>query len=382
MESGINKRAEAGKKQTIKIIAGLFFGVLFICTFFSNTLLSLTLPKVLTQQAVQGSLSHTIEGSGILSPLEAVELRSDTAWKVATLNVKNGDSVVKGQALITFDSKAPELQILNEQTALKQQKLQLEGFFDSYVEASRNGDASLIKAAKREVDKYKLGIEAQERSIQALQVELANNRQMLAPYAGIVTKVNATEGVPSPTLFLSNTSRGFGLSVTLDANNASLLNIGDTIEVEVKEKKEKDEKQTKIVEGEITEIEPTQSDESLSMNNKESSLPAKSIHIQLQDESLKGGEIGSIHLRITVPTEKNTLLISNAAIHEDQTGKYVYVVEERKGTLGNGFYVGKSYIKVVDANENQSAVQEGIFNMQEVIIESSEPLQEGERVRL
>lgn len=380
MELEVNERSEAGKKKKIRVIAGIFFGILLLFTFFSNTLLSLTLPKVLLATPSGGSINHIIAGSGMLIPLESAELKSDIGWKVKTVHVKNGDSIVKGQALITFDSKAAELQILDEQMTLKQQKMQLEGLFDSYVGASKNGDPMLIKAARRGVDIQKLQIEAQERSIQTLQDALQSNRQMLAPFSGIVTKINAMEGVPSPTINLSNASKGFRLSVALDANLVSLLSIGEAIEVTVKGHKVEEE--AKTVNGVITEIQGAQSEEPAALAKESSGTLTQKVSITVQDAELKGGESASIELFKSIPTDEDTVLVAKAAIHEDPSGKYVLLVTERKGTLGNGFYVRKSNIKMVDSNESIVAVQGGIYPGDQVIIESSEPLQQGDRVRL
>lgn len=380
MELEVNERSEAGKKKKIRVIAGIFFGILLLFTFFSNTLLSLTLPKVLLATPSGGSINHIIAGSGMLIPLESAELKSDIGWKVKTVHVKNGDSIVKGQALITFDSKAAELQILDEQMTLKQQKMQLEGLFDSYVGASKNGDPMLIKAARRGVDIQKLQIEAQERSIETLQDALQSNRQMLTPFSGIVTKINAMEGVPSPTINLSNASKGFRLSVALYANLVSLLSIGEAIEVTVKGHKVEEE--AKTVNGVITEIQGAQSEEPAALAKESSGTLTQKVSITVQDAELKGGESASIELFKSIPTDEDTVLVAKAAIHEDPSGKYVLLVTERKGTLGNGFYVRKSNIKIVDSNESIVAVQGGIYPGDQVIIESSEPLQQGDRVRL
>lgn len=380
MELEVNERSEAGKKKKIRVIGGIFFGILLLFTFFSNTLLSLTLPKVLLATPSGGSINHIIAGSGMLIPLESAELKSDIGWKVKTVHVKNGDSIVKGQALITFDSKAAELQILDEQMTLKQQKMQLEGLFDSYVGASKNGDPMLIKAARRGVDIQKLQIEAHERSIQTLQDALQSNRQMLAPFSGIVTKINAMEGVPSPTINLSNASKGFRLSVALDANLVSLLSIGEAIEVTVKGHRVEEE--AKTVNGVITEIQGAQSEEPAALAKESSGTLTQKVSITVQDAELKGGESASIELFKSIPTDEDTVLVAKAAIHEDPSGKYVLLVTERKGTLGNGFYVRKSNIKIVDSNESIVAVQGGIYPGDQVIIESSEPLQQGDRVRL
>jgi HlyD family secretion protein len=380
VETEVNELTEARKKRKIRIFAGIFFGILLMLTLFSNTLLTLTLPKVLTELPVQGSLSHIIEGNGILKPIEAAELKDDTGWKVKSIRVKKGDRIVKGQVLITYESKIAELQIEDERTILKQQSLRLEGLFESFVEASRNGDPKLIESTKRELEIQRLEIETHERKIQTLQEYLENNQQILAPFAGIVTKVNAIEGLPTPVglpaINLSNTSKGFSLTLMLTANQAALLNIGDSVDVDLKTR------EVKTIIGEITEIQDIPSEDSIAITKLSDNTLLKSIHITLQDASLKGDEKGSIKLTRSASNENETVLISNEAIHEDRDGKFVLLIEERMGALGNSFYIRKSYIEVMDKNETETAVLQGVFLMDKVIKESSEPLQEGDRIRL
>ncbi|NEW09043.1 efflux RND transporter periplasmic adaptor subunit [Paenibacillus sp. SYP-B3998] len=379
MELQLEETVESRKKRKIKMIAGIFFGLLITLTLFSNTLQSITLPKVRIEKPVQGSLNHNIQGSGVLKPLDEAELKSDIGWKVKTIHVKNGDIVVKGQVLLTYESKAAERQILDEKTAHEQQKLQLEGLFAGYVEASKGGDYALISRSKRDVESLKLEMSVRERKIQALQEDLQINRQIIAPFDGIITKLNATEGlssdVGSTVVRLSNHNKGFSLSLLLTSEQAALLHVGEKIEVEVKDPA------VRVVEGEIAEIQDTESTQTGSGANQNNVVVSKSVRITVQDEALRGAERAEVRVKKS-SSKEDVILVSNAAIHRDRGGEFVYVIEERKGPLGNVFRVRKTYIQIVDASENETAVQQGIFLLDEVIIESSEPLQEGNRVRL
>ncbi|WP_161783536.1 efflux RND transporter periplasmic adaptor subunit [Paenibacillus tyrfis] len=372
--------AEARKKRKMVVVSGAFFALLLVLTLFSNTLQAITLPKVRTETPVKGKLVHSIEANGMLKPVEEVELKNETGWKVKAIHVKAGDAVVKDQLLITYDSKPADRQIADEQTALKQQKLQLEGLFESFVEANRTGDSTAINKAKRDIESRQLDIDVRERKIQALQEDLAGQRQIVAPFDGIVTSVRATEGLPSlpgqPVIRVSNASLGYGMSVPVAADLASLLSVGEKIEVEVKDQT------VQVMEGRIDEIVDTQMELAGGLGEKQDAPPvSKTVRITVLGEGLKGGERAAVRLQKSVSADEQ-LLISNEAVHKDQEGKFVYVIEERKGPLGNGFYVRKSYIRAADANANQTAVREGIFPIDQIIVESGEPLQAGNRVRL
>lgn len=372
--------AEARKKRKMVVLSGVFFGLLLVLTLFSNTLQAITLPKVRTETPLRGKLVHSIEANGTLKPVEEAELMNETGWKVKAVHVKAGDAVVKDQPLITYDSKPADRQIADEQAALKQQKLQLEGLFESFVEANRNGDSTAISKAKRDIESRQLDIDVRERKIQALQEDLAGQRQIVAPFDGIVTSVRATEGLPSlsgqPVVRVSNASRGYGMSMLIAADLAAFLSVGEKIEVEVKDQT------VQVMEGRIDEIADSQMELAGGAGQKQDAPPAsKTVRITVQGEGLKGGERAVVRLQKSVSADEQ-LLISNEAVHKDQEGKFVYVIEERRGPLGNGFYVRKSYIRAADGNANQTAVREGIFPMDQVIVESGEPLQPGNRVRL
>lgn len=57
MGYGVGKRtADRRRKRSIQVVFIVFMGLLLFFTLFSNTLQSLTLPKVRTEKAANGSL--------------------------------------------------------------------------------------------------------------------------------------------------------------------------------------------------------------------------------------------------------------------------------------------------------------------------------------
>lgn len=97
-------------------------GVLLFFTFFSNTLQSLTLPKVTTVKPQTKSLEFTLEGSGKLTPLREAKLLNASGWKVRQVLVKEGEQVTKGQTLIRYDSQVAEAELKDEVAALDKQR--------------------------------------------------------------------------------------------------------------------------------------------------------------------------------------------------------------------------------------------------------------------
>lgn len=62
---------------------------------------------------------------------------------------------------------------------------------------------------------------------------------------------------------------------------------------------------------------------------------------------------------------------------------FVYKVDEQRGTLGNVFVTKKVRIHSSEKNEKETMIQSDIlYEEDSIILESSEPLEDGNRVRL
>lgn len=72
---------EQRRKRIILVVFISFMGLLLLFTLFSNTLQSLTLPKVTTEQPKMGDIQLVIEGSGILQPIAEAKLSGSTERK-------------------------------------------------------------------------------------------------------------------------------------------------------------------------------------------------------------------------------------------------------------------------------------------------------------
>lgn len=367
----------AGRKKTIAVIAGVFLGLLILFTLFSNTLMSLTLPKVALVTVSRGVLSHEFQSIGVLKWKAETELSSTSGWKVKKVAVKKGDVVQKGQTLITYDSKDIKLQIQDEQGSLAKLKLSTGGLQYALMEAMQGGDKKIINDATTVYKSHEIDIETQQRHIQKLQDSLKENSKLVAPFAGIVTKVNAMEGFPSsgPDVMISNRDLGLMLELSLPSPAVALLKAGDELDVQV------NGKEAKQMKGQIESIQdgdPVNSDIGESATGN-STVPMRKLILSIQDPAAKEGDIAQVDLTQTL---EDVVLVPNSAIHDEGGKKYVFGIEQKDGPLGNAFYVRKVYITVDDANASLSAVTGGLFDQESIIIESSEPLQEGNKIRM
>lgn len=372
------------RKRILQFVFMGFMVLLLLFTLFSNTLQSLTLPKVTTEQPKQGGIVLSIEGSGILQPIVEAKLSSSTGWKVQRVLVKEGERVKKGQKLITYDNPAARQEIKLEVTNLEKQRIEQQNLQDQFILSSIEEDELKLRSAKREIEKGKLDIAAQERKINEMKERLAKDQMLTAPFDGIVTKLNAVEGLASagePDVIVSNSSQGYRFIVGADAKRLSSigLSVGERIEVEVHTDKEQ---QASVMDGIIEEIANAEPLRGGSSEEAEAAaIPQKSIRIKLIDAKLNGGE--QARIKVEKSSLDQGLLISNEAIHQDREGMYVFVVEEQPGALGNVFAARKVNIKFSQRNDKETMIQtDSIYEQDKIILDSSEPLQDGDRIRL
>ncbi|WP_240419088.1 efflux RND transporter periplasmic adaptor subunit [Paenibacillus periandrae] len=376
-------------KRSIQVVFIVFMGLLIFFTLFSNTLQSLTLPKVRTEKLVNRSLLFTLEGSGMMQPFAETRLSNPAGWKVQTILVKEGDRVKKGQKLIIYDSKVVESELEDEITNLDKQKIELQNVQDQFILSTTEGDAFKIRAASRNIETRKLDLGIQERKINGLRDRLTSQQEMNAPFDGIINKLNAIEGVITagePDVLISNSSLGYRLDISVDATLLSSLgiSIGEKIEVKILTVAERDqEQQIRMIDGtidEVANIQPRTQSTSVEEAGPTQTIAQKALRIKVIDSELRGGE--KAEFKLEKRSNQEGLVISNAAIHQDRDGLFVYKIDEQRGALGNSFVTRKVRIQSSETNGKETMIKaESLYKDDLIIMESSEPLQEGNRVR-
>lgn len=361
------------RNRWLRLLTGLLIAFLLICTLLSNTLYSLTLPKVTTQSVGSGTLEKTFKGSAIIKPADVRDLTGQVGWNVQKVLVREGDAVHQGQPLVQYDNPEARKQLVLQQAALNKLQLSVEKLEYEYIRAEHNvEDQGAILAAKAALENNKIDISIQQQHISDLQAKLSSYEVLKAPFDGVVAAVNAEEGlsasttVSAPDIRIVNTQRGYQLDLQIPTEIAEGLVVGETMEVRLPRQNSRE------VEGKAVSLELVDADSA--------ELQTYRLTILLQDESLANGERAEVS--ITKKGIADTLLVSSAAIHKDYTGTYVFTIVERKGPLGNAFYTNRRPVTVVNSNEHAAAVSTGLFQQESVIIESSEPLLEGSRVRI
>lgn len=378
----MEEETSRSKKRKVRLIAGLFIGLLIVLTLVGNTIQALTLPKVLAVQAAAGSLTHSYNSTATVHPKEERDLTNPAGWKVAKVLVKKGDTVHKGQTLIEYDGSDIKQQIADEEAALKKLDLSMQQLEYNVIQAMQAEDEAAKISASSALESAKLDIATQQQHNQQLMNNLAASDHLAAPFDGIITDVGAIEGYASsgrPDIRISNSAKGYKLELPIPSDIASMLSVGESLEDLRLIGKEDEPIQGKIESmGDMSNSNGGSPDTSSDEKTSGFSGSMQNLVISLGGSGIHGGERVEVH--ITRTKESDQLLVPSKAIHKDSEGAFVYTIKETQGPLGNAYYAVRTPVKVSDSNDSTTAISEGLFDEQEVIVESNDLIMDGTRV--
>jgi len=374
---GTEDRA-ARRQRRLRLIAGMFAGLLALCTLFGNTLLTLTLPKVATQPAQSGFYSFSYQGTATIEPAEVRDLNGAAGWTVKEVFAREGDEVHLGQALAVYDNDDFRQQIEDEKANVRKLELSLETIKRDYIEAAKTDDQVAVLSAKTALVSAKIDIDTRLRHLAAMQEKLKSQTSLLAPFDGIVTAVGASAGLTGtpgmPDFRLSNKKQGFQFHLRVPSGIADAIGVGDAIDVLVTGKI------NRTVQGYVMKAQGTHDPDPSLADGQSDNAGSVVWTVSVKDGKLKGGE--KVEVRLTQTDSKERLLIMSSAIRQDSSGAYVWVIETKKGPLGNAFYAVRRSVVVSHSDDRVAAIEEGLFDQDLVVVESSEPLMDGSQVRL
>ena len=185
---------------------------------------------------------------------------------------------------------------------------------------------------------------------------------------GIVTELYFSEGMTAntsqPLYKIADTKEGFQFIATVDISAAEYLAPGDEAEISI------NSLNNSAIEGKVNQIK----------DNQQQIGVKKDVTVDIPSDGLIGGESGTVDFKKNMGSYKT--LVSNSAIGQDNDGFFVYLVKERKGTLGNEFFVEKVTVNIDDSDNIKTAVLSGITQQDRVVSNSDKLLSDGSRVML
>lgn len=188
------------KRPWVKKAAIIFFIVMLILTFFSNTIMNYSLPMVSVQYIKEGQISTTIRGSGTVEAIGNYEVMINQSRKINSVLVQPGDTVNVGDALFSLEDKeSDELKMARDtldDLNLQYQKMLINLLSVDYTGENRNIERvrqsleeSITKreenkASKQQVDNAELALNIEKHKVSELTEELNELQTELNDYSG------------------------------------------------------------------------------------------------------------------------------------------------------------------------------------------------------
>lgn len=432
----LEENEKTGRRRLMGRATAIFLAVILLLTFFSSSISNFTLPKVTYETPAGGALIKEISGIGKVEAKSFHDLYVKSSMKVTEIMVKVGDAVKQGQTLLTLDTSEIENQLKDEQDKFAQLELNLEKLLDTgeklkearapesllnldkavqlarqsvektdknyedckslyeigavtaneladaktasenaktdYEIAENNRKKALsdnerdIENNKRDIEATRLNISIAQRKIDELKKQ-AGMSTVSVPCNGIITELYYSEGMTAnssqPLYKIADTKGGFQFTATVDISAADYVAPGDEAELTISSG-------NRTFKGVVSQLK----------DNQQQMGVKKDVLIDTTAEDLIGGEIGTANIKKGMGSYKT--LVSNSAVGQDNDGNFVYVLKERKGTLGNEFYVEKVIVNIGDSDNVKTAVLSGITSADKIVSDSDKSLSDGSRVRI
>ncbi len=165
----------------VKNVAIIFLAVMLVLTFFSNTIMNMSLPEAAVQYVQSGAITTQIRGTGTITAKETYEVKTTTSRKVQSVLVTTGQQVKVGDVLMLFaageGSEIEELQKqLDEAKYAYQEKLinasgggsEVARAQEKLQEAIADRDAKAVPYTVQDIEAAKQRLEAAKKEYQEL----------------------------------------------------------------------------------------------------------------------------------------------------------------------------------------------------------------------
>ncbi|MFH1434286.1 MAG: efflux RND transporter periplasmic adaptor subunit [Pseudomonadota bacterium] len=281
--------------------------------------------KVKTGKPQVTTISHILNYTGTMQPVQEVRISPETMGKIKKIYVEEGDNVKKGQLLISFDTQLSVLQKGQAQSAVQLAQVQVETMEKEVNRLKPLVDSGAISAG--EFDKVKAqhnGAMAQLNQAQstvALSGYQLKVSRIKAPFAGTVARklVNEGEIVAPGSLGLYGMITLMDLSkvvVSVGVGEKDLPYIRKGLAATVKV----DAYPAETFTGTVENISPA-------ADPLSKAFPID-IHIPNGESKLKSGMFAKVG--ILIETRQDTVVVPENAILDEKGVKVLFIVEKNQ----------------------------------------------------
>lgn len=306
--------------------------------------------KVVIETVKKTDFSDFIQSSGMVEAVRAASISPEMAGKIESIPVKVGQSVKKGQLLLTLDSKVMQSSIAElekgyelVQTLYNKQK----DLWDQGV----GSEMQFLEVKNRK--------ESMERTMNTLKSQLELTR-INAPFDGRVEKISMKEGeMASPGRGIIDVVNLSSLYVNSEVSEAFMqtVNKGDSVTVEFPN-----------LPGVVKTIPISYKGDVI---NPQSRTFSVRVEIPNRNQEIKPNMLANMKIRVV--NLKDAVVVPTALIRQDVEGSYVYSVLHAESAPT----AHKVYLKTGNSDGNMTVVESGLSGGEKIISEGYNHVKEG-----
>lgn len=263
-----------------------------------------------------------------------------------------------------------------EKAALEQAVAEAKAAYDMAV-SSRADSVRTAARAVEDASKPQSPADSTEKQneITRQQQELALNKllylqresgEVKATVDGVVTQILVSTGdftSDGAAMRLADNSKSGSLTLSVDKFNEKYVSKGTPVKLTV---------------SGTAEVISDYTVSSVTENKEDKNL--LDVTIDLPKGTIEAGTM--VDVQIVPKSETYTTVVPLQALHQEGNGYYVLVLQEEQGVLGLELVVKRLDVQVLDKNDTNAALEEGLLSSdQEIISSSSRMIQENSRVR-
>lgn len=404
----------------------LFWAVTSIVACAASALVYLKLQggqTVETAVVSKGEIRQYIEDTATVQSNKKVTTYIEGSGKITNIKVDVGDSVKKGDVILTMDKEDLELKLQDANAKIDAAKAQLQGTDLSnsankieiaqaavdqakvvYEASSRNLDSSKVlynsgTISKQEFDNAEDGYKTAEAALKSANFQLEDikegtpdyvknqyiaqikqavilrdtimreieKQQVTAPVDGVVLEKLIDEnslGVAGTAAFLIGDTKSLELEANILSDDVYKVKIGNEVEVSGKPIG------NSIIKGKITKIAPEAKNITSSLGVNQKRVP---VTIELKDTAglLKPGY--DLDIKVITEAKKDTLIIPDTSVFDYKGNSCVFVVDNGKAVI--------KQIKKGIESEKLIEVISGLKSGDKVLLKPDNNIKEGMKIK-
>lgn len=354
-----------GKK---KILISAALGLVILVLVGVNLLNVNKAALVQSIEVTEGVITEEVFANGKLEPVDTAQLYAPVSGVVEAVAVKLGDTITKGQELLTLNMESVQEQLdkelLNLQMVEAERLQAKKQHFESFKQA-RSLDAD-TEPEELDLTSYDLRIKSSELNIESLKRQLASS-SIKAEKGGVVTELAVQKGqmIAQGNLIVSIADfSAYQVRSNLNELDAGKVQAGMKAVVT-------SESFAGEFNGQVTYLAPV-----AQLAEATSKDPSVEMLVRLDEISpeLKSGYNASLTLEIP---DKPRLLVPIQAIQYEGEETFIFKVEE-----GQPMKAVKVPVQVGKEGEEQVEIVSGVSKGEKIIIEGTEGLRDGDKVKL